>query len=126
MRIDQYLWCVRLFKSRNIATNACKKGQVLVNGQSVKPAREILPLDRIKVRKDQSWRYLEVIALPKSRVGAKLVGLYCVEKIDADETERNQLQQLSFQGKRDQGTGRPTKKERRDLDNLTEDEQSED
>ena len=126
MRIDQYLWCVRLFKSRNIATNACKKGQVLVNGQSVKPAREILPLDSIKVRKDQSWRYLEVIALPKSRVGAKLVGLYCVEKIDADEAERNQLQQLSFQGKRDQGTGRPTKKERRDLDNLTEDEQSED
>lgn len=126
MRIDQYLWCVRLFKSRNIATNACKKGQVLVNGQSVKPAREILPLDRIKVRKDQSWRYLEVIALPKSRVGAKLVGLYCVEKIDADEAERNQLQQLSIQGKRNQGTGRPTKKERRDLDNLTEDEQSED
>ena len=126
MRIDQYLWCVRLFKSRNIATNACKKGQVLVNGQSVKPAREILPLDRIKVRKDQSWRYLEVIALPKSRVGAKLVGLYCVEKNDADEAERNQLQQLSFQGKRDQGTGRPTKKERRDLDNLTEDEQSDD
>lgn len=126
MRIDQYLWCIRLFKSRNIAANACKKGQVLVNGQSVKPAREILPLDRIKVRKDQSWRYLEVIALPKSRVGAKLVGLYCVEKIDADEAERNQLQQLSFQGKRDQGTGRPTKKERRDLDNLTEDEQSED
>jgi ribosome-associated heat shock protein Hsp15 len=126
VRIDQFLWCVRLFKSRNIATNACKKGQVLVNGQSVKPAREILPLDRIKVRKDQSWRYLEVIALPKSRVGAKLVGLYCVEKIDADEAERNQLQQLSFQGKRDQGTGRPTKKERRDLDNLTEDEQSED
>jgi ribosome-associated heat shock protein Hsp15 len=126
VRIDQYLWCVRLFKSRNIATNACKKGQVLVNGQSVKPAREILPLDRIKVRKDQSWRYLEVIALPKSRVGPKLVGLYCVEKIDADEAERNQLQQLSFQGKRDQGTGRPTKKERRDLDNLTEDEQSED
>ena len=126
MRIDQYLWCVRLFKSRNIATNACKKGQVLVNGQSVKPAREILPLDRIKVRKDRSWCYLEVIALPKSRVGAKLVGLYYVEKIDADEAERNQLQQLSFQGKRDQGTGRPTKKERRDLDNLTEDEQSED
>jgi len=125
VRIDQYLWCVRLFKSRNIATNACKKGQVLVNGQSVKPAREILPLDRIKVRKDQSWRYLEVIALPKSRVGAKLVGLYCVEKIDADEAERNQLQQLSFQGKRNQGTGRPTKKERRDLDNLTQDEQSE-
>jgi len=126
VRIDQYLWCVRLFKSRNIATNACKKGQVIVNEQSVKPSREILPLDRIKVRNDQIWRHLEVIALPKSRVGAKLVGLYCIEKIDAGDAERNQLQQLTFQGKRDQGTGRPTKKERRDLDNLTEDEQRED
>lgn len=126
MRIDQYLWCVRLFKSRNIATNACKKGQVIVNEQSVKPSREILPLDRIKVRKDQILHHLEVIALPKSRVGAKLVGLYCVEKIDRGDAERSQLQQLTFQGKRDQGTGRPTKKERRDLDNLTGDEQSKD
>jgi len=126
VRIDQYLWCVRLFKSRNIATNACKKGQVIVNEQSVKPSREILPLDRIKVRKDQIWRHLEVISLPKSRVGAKLVGLYCVEKIVARDAERSQLQQLTFQGKRDQGTGRPTKKERRDLDNLTEVEKSED
>jgi ribosome-associated heat shock protein Hsp15 len=126
VRIDQYLWCIRLFKSRNIATNACKKGQVIVNDQLVKPSREILPLDRIKVRKDQIWRHLEVISLPKSRVGAKLVGLYCVEKIDDRDAERSQLQQFTFQGKRDQGTGRPTKKERRDLDNLTEVEQSED
>jgi ribosome-associated heat shock protein Hsp15 len=126
VRIDQYLWCVRLFRSRNIATNACKKAQVIVNEQSVKPSREILPSDRIKVRKDQVWHHLEVISLPKSRVGAKLVGLYCVEKIDAGDAERDQLQRLTFQGKRDQGTGRPTKKERRDLDNLNEDEQSED
>ena len=96
-----------------------------MNKRSVKPSREILPLDRIKVRKGQIWHHLEVIALPKSRVGAKLVGLYCVEKIDAGDAERKQLQQLTFQGKRDQGTGRPTKKERRDLENLTEDEQSE-
>jgi ribosome-associated heat shock protein Hsp15 len=126
VRIDLYLWCVRIFKSRNIASNACKKGQVMVNEQTVKPSREILPLDQIKVRKDQLWRNLEVVALPKSRVGAKLVALYCVERIDALDLERHELQQLTNQAKRDQGTGRPTKKERRDLDDLIEEEPHED
>ena len=78
MRVDQYLWCVRIFKSRSMATNACKKGQVMILDKAVKPSREVLPLDLVKVRKDQIWRDLEVIALPNSRVGAKLVGLYCV------------------------------------------------
>jgi len=98
----------------------------MVNGQTVKPSREILPLDQIKVRKDQLWRNLEVVALPKSRVGAKLVALYCVERIDALDLERHELQQLTNQAKRDQGTGRPTKKERRDLDDLIEEEPNED
>jgi ribosome-associated heat shock protein Hsp15 len=70
------------------------------------------------VRKDQIWHYLEVIAIPKSRVGAKLVGLYCFEKIDAEDLERTRLQQLAVQAQRDQGTGRPTKKERREIDDL--------
>jgi ribosome-associated heat shock protein Hsp15 len=126
MRIDQYLWCIRLFKSRSTASNACKKGMVFINGQSVKPSREVLPQDQVKVRKEQLWRYLEVIALPKSRVGAKLVGLYCVEKIEKEDEARSGLQQLSFQVKRDRGTGRPTKKERRDLDTLYEEEPSQD
>lgn len=126
MRIDQYLWCVRIFKSRSMATNACKKGQVMILDKAVKPSREVLPLDLVKVRKDQIWRNLEVIALPNSRVGAKLVGLYCVEKISSEDFERNQLQQLVGHAKRDQGTGRPTKKERRELDNLSEDNARED
>jgi ribosome-associated heat shock protein Hsp15 len=75
MRIDQYLWCVRLFKSRNIATNACKKGQVLVNGQSVKPAREILPLDRIKVRKDQSVALFRSDCTSQKQSGRKTSGI---------------------------------------------------
>lgn len=126
MRIDQYLWCIRLFKSRNIASNACKKGHIVINGQTVKPSREVLPLDHIKVRKDQIWRQIEVIALPKSRVGAKLVGLYCAERIDSEDVERTKLQQLSFHAKRDRGTGRPTKKERRELDDLSDDDSTED
>tara|TARA_Y100000385_G_C12945761_1_gene573222 strand:- start:288 stop:665 length:378 start_codon:yes stop_codon:yes gene_type:complete len=125
MRIDQYLWCIRLFKSRNIATNACKKGQVILNNQTAKPSREVLPQDQIKIRKDQIWRHIEILALPKSRVGAKLVGLYCVDRINTEDTERNELQQLSFHAKRDRGTGRPSKKERRELDDLTKDETGE-
>ena len=74
-----------VYLSRNLASTACRKGQVTVNGQIVKPSREVLPSDQLKVRKDQIWHHLEVIAIPKSRVGAKLVGLYCFEKIDAEK-----------------------------------------
>tara|TARA_B100001059_G_scaffold212432_1_gene227464 strand:+ start:190 stop:570 length:381 start_codon:yes stop_codon:yes gene_type:complete len=126
MRIDQYLWFIRLFKSRNIALNACKKGQVFINDQSVKASREVLPLDQIKVRKDQIWRQIEVIALPKSRVGAKLVGLYCIERIDNLDAELNKMQQLASHANREPGSGRPTKKERRELDDLSKEDLIED
>ena len=126
MRIDQYLWFIRLFKSRNIALNACKKGQVLINDQTVKASREVLPLDQIKVRKDQIWRQIKVIALPKSRVGAKLVGLYCIERIDNLDAELKKMQQLASHAKRERGSGRPTKKERRELDDLSEEDLIED
>ncbi|MBL6661691.1 MAG: RNA-binding S4 domain-containing protein [Flavobacteriaceae bacterium] len=126
MRIDQYLWCIRLFKSRNMATTACKKGQILINEQKVKPSREVLPLDLIRVRKEQLWRSFEVMDLPKSRVGAKLVGLYAIEKTAKDLVEQEALKKLAAQVSRDQGTGRPTKKERRDLDEILLDESFED
>ena len=129
MRVDQYLWCIRLFKSRNLASTICKKGLVKVNGQKVKPSREVLPLDRIEVRKEQLWRLYEVLDLPKSRVGAKLVALYVVEKTDPSVFEHQELQNLTSNFQREEGTGRPTKKERRDLDDLDTgeiDEQKED
>jgi len=126
MRIDQYLWCIRLFKSRNMSTTACKKGQILINEQKVKPSREVLPLDLISVRKEQLWRSFEVMDLPKSRVGAKLVGLYAIEKTAKDLVEQEALKKLAAQVSRDQGTGRPTKKERRDLDEILLDESFED
>ena len=118
MRIDQYLWCIRLFKSRNLASTICKKGQVKVNGQKAKPSREVLPLDRIEVRKDQLWRTFEILDIPKSRMGAKLVALYVIEKTDPSVFEHQELQNLSSNFQREQGSGRPTKKDRRDLDEL--------
>ena len=126
MRIDQYLWCIRIFKSRNMATNACKKRHVKVNEQVVKPSREVLPLDLVLVRKNQYWQCFEILDLPKSRVGAKLVGLYVVEKTAASVIEQQALKKLSAPITRDPGTGRPTKKERRDIDEIHVDENSED
>ena len=76
MRIDKYLWCVRYFKTRSIATNACKKGHVRVNGDIVKPSRDVYPTDKIEVRKNQINYIIEVLDLPPSRVGAKLVNIY--------------------------------------------------
>ena len=124
MRIDQYLWCIRLFKSRNSATTACKKGLVSINNQKVKPSREVLPLDRIDLRKNQLGHQIQVIAIPKSRVGVKLVGLYCTVTISSESKERKELQQLTSSAKRDRGTGRPTKKERRELDRFEDDDES--
>ncbi|MGD1980245.1 MAG: RNA-binding S4 domain-containing protein [Flavobacteriaceae bacterium] len=126
MRIDQFLWCIRLFKSRNMASNACKKGQVQINNQSVKPSREIIPTDHIQLRKNQLWRSFEVLDLPKTRVGAKLVGLYYLETTPTSLLEQEELQKLSATISRDQGTGRPTKKDRRDIDDLFYDEINED
>ena len=123
MRIDQYLWCIRLFKSRNSATTACKKGLVSINNQKVKPSREVLPLDRIDLRKNQLGHQIQVIAIPKSRVGVKLVGLYCTVTISSESEERKELQQLTSSAKRDRGTGRPTKKERRELDRFEDDDE---
>ncbi|WP_304139126.1 RNA-binding S4 domain-containing protein, partial [Mesonia mobilis] len=79
MRIDKYLWCVRYFKTRSIATNACKKGHVRVNGDIVKPSRDVYPTDKIEVRKNQINYIIEVLDLPPSRVGAKLVNIYLTD-----------------------------------------------
>lgn len=118
MRIDQYLWCVRLYKSRSIANSVCKKGMIKLNGQKVKPSREILPLDYIEIRKEQIWRKFQILDIPKTRMGAKLVSLYIIERTDPSVFEIKELQQLSQSKSRDEGTGRPTKKDRREIDDL--------
>jgi len=120
MRVDKYLWCVRYFKTRSIATNACKKGQVKINDVAVKPSREVYPSDTIQVRKNQVNYIIEVLDHPPSRVGAKLVGLYYVDKTPAENLEKLDLLKYSKDYYRKKGTGRPTKKDRRDLDDFYE------
>lgn len=123
MRVDKYLWCTRYFKTRNQATIACKKGQVKVNGDSVKPSREIYILDELEVRKNQINYKLKVNDIPPNRVGAKLVDIYRTDLTPKTEFEAQELLKYSKDYYRKKGTGRPTKKDRRDIDNYTSEEE---
>ncbi len=118
MRIDKYLWCTRYFKTRNTASTAVKKGQVKVNGDAVKPSRDVYPMDKIVVRKNQIDYQLTVLDLPESRVGAKLVDIYRKDTTPKDAFEHNDLLQFAKKHYRKKGLGRPTKKARRDLDDF--------
>ena len=120
MRIDKYLWCVRYLKTRNIATNACKKGSVRVNGDIVKPSRDVYPGDKITLRKEQINYELVVLDLPESRVGAKLVDIYRKDTTPKESFETNEMLQYAKTYYRKKGVGRPTKKDRRDIDDFTE------
>ncbi|MGS2740124.1 RNA-binding S4 domain-containing protein [Sinomicrobium sp. M5D2P17] len=120
MRIDKYLWCVRYYKTRNIATEACKKGHIAVNGQTVKPSREVFPADKIKLRKNQIHYELTVLDIPASRVGAKLTDIYRRDTTPPEAFENAELLKYAKEHYRKKGTGRPTKKDRRDIDDYTE------
>jgi len=118
MRIDKYLWSTRYFKTRNIATNACKKGHVKINGMVAKPGREVFPMDAIIVRKDQINYQFTVMDIPQSRVGAKLVDIYRKDTTPKEAFEHNELLQYSKEYYRKKGTGRPTKKDRREIEDY--------
>ncbi len=119
MRVDKYLWCVRYYKTRNMATQACKKGAIRVNDDVVKPAREVYPGDRITLRKNQVNYSLEVLDIPASRVGAKLTDLYRKDTTPKEAFEAKELLSYSKSYYRKKGVGRPTKKDRRDLEDFT-------
>jgi len=118
MRIDKYLWCTRYFKTRSIASNAVKKGHVKVNGNAVKPSRDVYPMDKVVVRKNQIDYQLTVLDVPESRVGAKLVDIYRKDTTPKEAFEHNELLQYAKKHYRKKGLGRPTKKDRRDLDDF--------
>ena len=118
MRIDKYLWCVRYYKTRSIATQAIQKGHVTVNGQAAKASREVYPTDKITVRRDQIKYLITVLDIPASRVGPKLVDIYRKDETPPESFEHLELLRLSKEHYRAQGTGRPTKKDRRDLDDY--------
>ena len=116
MRVDKFLWSVRYFKTRSIATNACKQGKVKMNASNMKPSKEVFPGDRLLVRKNQIDYQLEVLDLPPSRVGAKLVTIYIQDHTPKEAFEKLDLLKYSKEYYRKKGTGRPTKKDRRELD----------
>ena len=116
MRIDKYLWFVRYYKTRNMVTEACKKNLVTVNGQIAKPSREVFPNDKITFRKDQITQIITVLDIPDNRVGAKLVDIYRRNDTPAEAYAHLELLKLSKEHYRKTGTGRPTKKDRRDID----------
>ncbi|AEG99903.1 RNA-binding S4 domain-containing protein [Lacinutrix sp. 5H-3-7-4] len=118
MRIDKYLWCLRYFKTRNIASTACKKGHVKINGLVVKPSREVYPTDKVSVRKNQVNYSFTILDIPDNRLGAKLVDIYRVDTTPKSEFEAQELLKYSKDYYRKKGTGRPTKKDRRDIDDI--------
>lgn len=118
MRIDKFLWNTRYFKTRNIATTACKKGHAKINGQTAKPGREVFPMDEVTVRKNQINYTFTVLDIPESRVGAKLVDIYRKDTTPKEAFEHNELLQYSKEYYRKKGIGRPTKKDRREIDEF--------
>lgn len=122
MRIDKYLWCTRYFKTRNIATEACKKGHVKINDSTVKPSKMIFPGEKIVLRKNQINYEFLVIDIPANRVGAKLVDIYRKDITPKEQFEKLDILKYSKDYYRKKGTGRPTKKDRRDLENYNDED----
>lgn len=119
-RLDKWLWSVRVFKTRALATDACRAGSVTVNDQPAKPAREVRPGERVAVRLGIMTRTLQVVAAPRSRVGAALLPEYCTDLTPASEHEKVREQRVQHVLAREKGSGRPTKRDRRLLDRLFE------
>jgi Ribosome-associated heat shock protein implicated in the recycling of the 50S subunit (S4 paralog) len=116
VRIDKYLWAVRLYKTRSLASEACKEGKVLFNGQAIKPSKEVKEGDEIELVIDQLHKKIKVIALLTNRVGAKEVLKYMQDLTPQQEYQRiEDARHFAFE-KRDRGLGRPTKKERRSIE----------
>ena len=122
VRIDKWLWAVRLYKTRSLASEACKKGRVMISNMPVKSSRNLKIGDIIQVKKSPVTYTYKVLQLTESRMGAKMVSEYMLDMTSSEELEILKIQKNMSWFKRDPGTGRPTKKERRDLDNFFENE----
>lgn len=120
VRIDKWLWAMRIFKTRTIATEACKKGRVLMGGVAVKPSRTIKEGDIINVRKPPVTYSFRVKALAQNRLGARLVPEYMENITPKSELDLLDVVRISGFIDRRKGLGRPTKREGRDLAEFTE------
>jgi ribosome-associated heat shock protein Hsp15 len=118
LRIDKWLWAARIYKTRTMAGEACRAGKIKIDGIAVKPSRIIKPEDIITVSLGPLTRTVKVKALIHNRVSAKLVPESLEDLTPAEEYERIKFMQELNAERRDRGTGRPTKKERRLIDRL--------
>lgn len=118
MRIDKFLWSVRIFKTRSIAADEIKKNRVHIGENAVKSSREVREGDIIKVRKNQIDYKIKVLQIPKSRIGAKLVPLHIADKTDKEQYEILKMRRMTQDYYRIKGEGRPTKKDRREIDGF--------
>ena len=118
-RIDKWLWAARIFKTRSIAIDACKNGRVTIGGVKVKPSRMIKEGEEIQVRKPPITYTFRVLQAIQNRVGAKVVPQVLENITTPDQYELLEMSRISGFVDRARGTGRPTKKERRDLDDFT-------
>lgn len=116
VRIDKWLWAVRLYKTRSLAAEACKKGKVSCNGQTVKPSHVVKVGEVYHVRRAPITFSYKVLALAHNRMAAKLVPDFMLDVTTPDQLQLLELNRLAHAAGRARGTGRPTKKERRDLD----------
>jgi len=120
IRIDKFLWAVRIFKTRSLASDACRKGKIIINNIQVKPSRIITVNETIIVKKLPLVYSYSVTEPIENRVSAKLVHLYVNDITPEEERAKLLNRKLSGFGYRNKGSGRPTKKERRNIDRLNE------
>jgi ribosome-associated heat shock protein Hsp15 len=118
VRIDKWLWAVRLFKTRTLAAEACKKGKITIDNISVKPSRSIRINDVIQIKKPPITYSFKVLAVTENRMGAKLVPGFMENVTPEEQYAILELSKISGFIDRDKGTGRPTKKDRRSLESF--------
>jgi ribosome-associated heat shock protein Hsp15 len=122
VRVDKYLWAMRIYKTRSIATDACKCGRVKINGVEVKPSRMFHVGDIFTVRKGPITYTYRILQLWGNRLGAKMVPEYLQDITPKEQLELLELARYAAQSGRDRGTGRPTKKDRRDIEQFFSDD----
>jgi ribosome-associated heat shock protein Hsp15 len=118
VRIDKWLWAVRLFKTRGLATEACDNNRVFINGQSVKPSRTVKAGSQVQLKRAGFTRTIEVLQLTSKRLSAKLVADYYKDLTPKEEVDAFKARIARASAYREPGTGRPSKKDRRDMDDF--------
>ncbi len=122
IRVDKYLWAMRIYKTRSIATDACKCGRVKMNGVEIKPSRAFHVGDVFTVRKGPITYTYRILQLASNRLGARMVPEYLQDITPKEQLELLELARYAAQSGRDRGTGRPTKKDRRDIEQFFSDD----